>query len=214
MLAAAGPAPGSLSWPRGFFLGEEHDGVTDVMDAVWSPWLVWGSVAAVLLFWGVGAYNRLVRLRTKVWSIFASLVAQLERHAVWVEQHAPESPPGDGPPRAGDAWNNLRAASAQFMASLAAVRGKPSDTAAMAGLVTARAVLLMAWQYLDDGALARARSGQSVAALRAEWEAVSTQAQGAERAFATAVEAYNCAVRQFPAVLLAWLFGFKRARAL
>ena len=47
------------------------------MGEAWSPWLVWGAVAAVLLFWCVGAYNRLVRLRTKVLSIFASLVALL-----------------------------------------------------------------------------------------------------------------------------------------
>jgi LemA protein len=198
----------------GPFSLREHDGDADVMHAAWSTWLAWGSVAAVLLFWSVGAYNRLVRLRTKVWSIFASLVAQLERYAAWVAEHAPVPSPGDGPPRAGDAWNNLRAASAQFTASLAAVRGKPSDTAAMAGLVTARAVLLMAWQYLDDDALARARSGLQVPAMRSEWEAVSTQVQGAERAFAAAVEVYNHAVRQFPAVLLAWLFGFKRARSL
>lgn len=183
------------------------------MLAAWSPWLVWGGVAAVLLFWCVGAYNRLVRLRTKVWSIFASLVALLERYAGWIAEHAPE-PAGDGPPRAGDAWSNLRAASAQFTASLAAVRGKPTDVAAMAGLIAARAVLLMAWQYLDDETLARARSGQSVAALRSEWEAISTQAQGAEKAFAAAVEVHNRAVRQFPAVLLAWLFGFRRARTL
>ncbi|GHC87341.1 hypothetical protein GCM10007320_33570 [Pseudorhodoferax aquiterrae] len=184
------------------------------MLAAWSAWLVWGGVAALLLFWGVGAYNRLVRLRTKVWSIFASLVAQLERYAAWMAEHAPAPPPGDAPPRAGDAWSNLRAASAQFTASLAAARGKPWDTAAMAGLVAARAVLAMAWQYLDDETLARARSGQPVAALRSEWDAVGTQVQGAERAYAAAVEVYNRAVRQFPAVLLAWLFGFKRARTL
>ncbi|HVR53894.1 MAG TPA: LemA family protein [Pseudorhodoferax sp.] len=183
------------------------------MDAAWSPWLVWGAVAAVLLFWCVGAYNRLVRLRTKVLSIFASLVALLERYAAWVAEHAPV-PASDGPPRAGDAWSNLRAASAQFTASLAAVRGKPTHTTAMAGLVAARAVLMMAWQYLDDETLAQARTDQPAAALRAEWEAINTQVQGAEKAFGAAVQVYNQAIRQFPAALLAWLFGFRRARVL
>lgn len=183
------------------------------MGEAWSPWLVWGAVAAVLLFWCVGAYNRLVRLRTKVLSIFASLVALLERYAAWVAEHAPV-PAGDGPPRAGDAWSNLRAASAQFTASLAAVRGKPTYTTAMAGLVAARAVLMMAWQYLDDETLAQASTGQPAAALRAEWEAINTQVLGAEKAFAAAVQVYNRAIRQFPAALLAWLFGFRRARVL
>lgn len=178
------------------------------------PWLGWSVAAAVLVFWGVGAHNRLVRLRTKVLSIFASLTAQFERYAAWTAEHAPEPPAEGGPPRAGDAWSNLRAASAQFSASLAAVRGRPMDGAAMAGLVAARAVLLMAWQYLDDETLARARSGQAVPVLRAEWEAITAQAQAAEKAFAAAVEVHNHAVGQFPAVLLAWVFGFKRARRL
>lgn len=182
----------------------------------WSfgPLLAWAAAAAVLLFWGVGAHNRLVRLRNKVLSIFASLTAQFERYGGWTAEHAPEPAEGGGPPRAGDAWSNLRAAGAQFSASLAAVRGKPMDGAAMAGLVAARAVLLMAWQYLDDETLAAARSGQAAPMLRGEWEAITAQVQATEKAFAAAVDAYNQAVGQFPAVLLAWVFGFKRARRL
>jgi LemA protein len=191
-----------------------RDGASDVTGADWSPWVFWGGAAALLLFWGVGAYNRLMRLRSKAWSIFTSLLAQLERYAAWVNVHAPEPADGDAPPRAGDVWSNLRAASAQFSASLAAVRGKPTDGAAMAGLVAARAVLTMAWQYLDDETLSRARSDLPAAQLRAEWDAIGTQVQGAEKAFAAAVQDYNQAVRQFPAVLLAWLFGFRRVRAL
>lgn len=178
----------------------------------YSPLLLWVGVAAVLLFWCVGAYNRLVRLRTKVLSIFASLVAQFDRYAAWMAEHAPPRP--EGTPRAGQPWGNLHAASAQFSASLAAVRGKPMDSAAMAGLVAARAVLLMAWQYLDDEVLAQAASGKTAPVLRAEWEAITAQAQASEKAFAAAVLVYNAAVRQFPAIVLAWLFGFRRARTL
>ncbi|MFT3718237.1 LemA family protein [Pseudorhodoferax sp.] len=178
---------------------------------VFSGPVLWGGVAAVLLFWGVGAYNRLVRLRAKLLSVFASLVGQFERYQAWIAEHVPPAA-GDGPPRAGDPWRNLQAAGAQFGASLAAVRSKPSDGPAMAGLTAARAVLLMAWQYLDDDTLLQARSGLPVVALRAEWESVTAQVQAAERAYAAVVELHNRAVRQFPAVLLAWLFGFKRAR--
>lgn len=198
--------------PGFFFWG--NDGEADVMDLGWGPWLAWGGAAAVLLFWSVGAYNRLVRLRAKVLSIFASLVSLLERHASWVTLHAPDGPADHAAPRAGDAWSNLRAASAQFTACLDAARGKPTDTPTMAGLVAARAVLAMAWQYLDDEALAQARSGQDAPALRAEWEAIATQVQGAEKAYSAAAEVYNRAVRQFPAVLLAWLFSFRRVRLL
>jgi LemA protein len=182
---------------------------------LWTLALEWG-IAAVLLFWGVGAYNRLVRLRSKVTSIFATLVAHFERYGQWMQTHAPLPPdPADGAaPRAGDPWTNLRAAGAQFAASLNAARGRSTDIAAMAALVAARTVLLMAWQHVDDATLAQARSGEPVPVLRAEWEAITAQTQSADKAFALAVEAYNRASRQFPAVLLAWVFGFRPARTL
>lgn len=181
-------------------------------NAAWSPLLVWGGVAALLLFWSVGAYNRLVRLRTKVLSIFTSLTAQFERYAGWLAAHAPPALPQGVAPRPGDAWSNLRAAGAQFAASLDAVRGKPMDGGAVAGLATAHAVLMMAWQQLDDETLARGRGGLPGAQLRSEWEAITTQVHAAEKAYVLAVDAYNGAVTQFPALLLARLFGFRRAR--
>lgn len=182
---------------------------------LWAMVLEWG-LAAVLLFWSVGAYNRLVRLRSKVTSIFTTLVSQFERYGQWIQAHAPLPPEEEGrqPAPAGDPWTNLRAAAAQFAASLNAARGRSTDIEAMAALVAARMVLLMAWQHVDDETLAQARSGQPVAELRTEWDAITAQTQSADRAFAVAVDAYNRAVRQFPAVLLAWVFGFKPARTL
>jgi LemA protein len=184
------------------------------MDGIWSPTLmVWG-VAAVLLFWSVGAYNRLVRLRAKVLSIFASMVTQFERYAVWMAQHAPRVTADAPPAPAGDVWTNLRAASAQFNASLAAARSNPMDTASMAALAAARTVIVMAWQHVSDEALRAAAGVDNVATLRTEWEAINRQTESADKAFAVAVDSYNRAVRQFPAVLLAWLFGFRPARRL
>ncbi len=184
------------------------------MGELWSPLLLWWAFAAVLLFWSVGAYNRLVRLRAKVLSIFASLAVQFERYATWMAQHAPEPRADAGPPVPGDVWTNLRAATAQFAASLAAARSNPQDTEAMAALAAGRTVLLMAWQYVGDATLAQSRGEEGPAAVRAEWEAITTHTQSAEKAFAGAVDAYNRAVRQFPAVLLAWVFGFKPVRSL
>lgn len=181
------------------------------MEVVWSPLLLWWGVAAVALFWAVGAYNRLVRLRAKVLSIFASLTAQLERYAQWTSEHAPIPSPDAGPAPAGDVWTNLRAASAQFTASLEVARSKPLDKPAIAALGAARKVLMMAWQYVSDDTLATSRGDEEAATLRAEWDAITTQSQSADKALALAIEAYNQAVRQFPAVLLAWLFGFKPA---
>lgn len=184
------------------------------MAELWSPLLLWSGLAALLLFWSVGAYNRLVRLRAKVLSIFGSLATQCDRYAAWMAEHAPTPAADAAAPPVGDVWTNLRAATAQFTASLAAVRSNPQDTEAMAALAAGRTVLLMAWQYVGDATLAQSRGDEGPAAIRAEWEAITAHTQSAEKAFAVAVDVYNRAVRQFPAVLLAWVFGFKPLRSL
>lgn len=46
------------------------------------------------------------------------------------------------------------------------------------------------------------------------WEEHAVQNEQAIRVFNEAVVQYNSAIAQFPASLLAWVFGFKAARAL
>lgn len=189
-------------------------------DLMFGPLLSWGLVA-VVIFWAVGAYNRLVRLRGKVLRIFATLAAQFERYGQWMAAHAPEGiSPKDAvaPPevdlRLADMWAGLGGAAAQFEASLAVARAKPLDVAAIAALIAARLVLAMAWQRLSDEALALARAEEQPDVLRAQWEQITAQTQSTDKALALAVGAYNHAVRQFPAVLLAWAFGFRPAQRL
>ena len=48
----------------------------------WANPLFLGAAAAVLFFWAVGAYNRLMRLRAKVKKTFAALDAFMLRELV------------------------------------------------------------------------------------------------------------------------------------
>ena len=87
-----------------------------------AAWLV----AALLVFWCVGAYNRLVSLRNRIANAFAPVDAQLQlRHALlarWLQalpmfvEHAPQ---------AADA---VQAASAQLQVACDALRSRPSTT--------------------------------------------------------------------------------------
>ena len=47
--------------------------------------LIFSSILAVLFFWAVGAYNRLVVLRASVAKQFAAVDAQLIRVLVWLQ---------------------------------------------------------------------------------------------------------------------------------
>lgn len=173
--------------------------------------IVLWSFAALLLFWSVGAYNRLMRLRADAKSTFESLEAELSKQVALVRDHLP---PDESASPNDDAsfWSALHGAAAQFAASLSAAKSKPLDGEGIAALSAAQAVLAMAWERAErDDAhdLAGPRLPDTVIARRAQ---LSSQASAAIEQFDSAVARYNAGIAQFPAMLLAWLFGFRPGR--
>lgn len=175
------------------------------------------SLLALLLFWAVGAYNRLVRLRAGVTKAFAALDEQLLRQLVLIQGCLPEAlrdgahEDSDEPADAAmAAWQRLQAAGEQFGVALAQARAQPVDAAAMAGLVLAHEALRTAW----TSALAEAVPADAVPSaerLQQRWMRLLHQALPLRTAFNEAAQAYNQAIRQFPAALLARLSGFRAA---
>lgn len=177
----------------------------------------WWVGAAVLLFWGVGAYNRLVRLRAEALMAFNALEAQWMRHLALVEAAVPSwsrpSPPGEPVDDIARLWAALRAAASQLQVALASMRPHPLQAEAAAALGAARDVLATAWQRVQQDA--NDLAGPSVpAAVTAQWQQHDNETHKAQAQFNEAVAHYNAAIAQFPAVLLAWLFGFRRAGAI
>lgn len=172
------------------------------------------SVAALILFWGVGAYNRLMRLRAEANTAFAGLEAELSRQVALVRECLPPQEATQPAGLEGDAsfWSGLHGAASQFAASLAAARSRPLEPEGIAALSAAQQVLAMAWERAErDDAhdLAGPRLPDTLTARRAQ---LVLQTHAAVDQFDQAVGRYNEAIAQFPAVLLAWLFGFKPGR--
>jgi len=173
------------------------------------------SIAAVLLFWGVGAYNRLMRLRAEANIAFAALEAELSKQVALVHECLPPPEPTQPAPLDEEPtsfWAGLHGAAAQFAASLAAARSRPLDPEGIAALSAAQDVLAMAWERAErDDAhdLAGPRLPETLTTRRAQ---IVIQTHAATDQFDQAVSRYNDAIAQFPAVLLAWLFGFKPGR--
>jgi LemA protein len=160
--------------------------------------------AAVLLFWSVGAYNRLVRLRAAAMQAFAALDTCLRQHVELAQAAA-------GRDEASAQREGLRGAAAQFAASLGAARARPLDGQALDALAAAQDVLAMAWLRMCNEA--HDLAGSAVPdTLEAQWQHLANHTRGASDAFNAAVAGYNAAIAQFPAILLAWVFGFKPAR--
>jgi LemA protein len=181
--------------------------------------VLWG-VAAVLLFWSVGAYNRLVRLRSEANAAFAVLAAELAQQAELVHASLPASlihtgltQPGDLLDEVTELWTGLRAAATQLTTALAVMRRKPLEPDAAAALSEARDVLTSAWIRVSQEA--NDLAGSSIPeGLEQQWRQLTSQSRSAAERFNLAVLRYNEAIRQFPAMLLAGLFGFKPARGI
>lgn len=181
--------------------------------------MLWWLLPALLVFWSVGAYNRLVRLRGAALRAYTALHTVMVRQSELLQSALPVEPTGaqtvagelmDG---AALAWRGLRASLQQFNALLVATRNRALEPEALAALATARGVLSMAWARVQQ-------EGQDLAGapvpatLLARWEDLAREAELARAQFNETVSDYNRAIRQFPAVLLAAVAGFRRARKL
>lgn len=198
---------------------------------LWSSPLFWIAVA-ILLFWALGAYNRLMRLRSAVAQSFGGFDAHMVRLVALLGEFdaAQEVQRGLAPTDAGgQEIAALQGATIQLSASLAVARARPLDVDAVAALVAARDVLQASWRSAmgklqpsvstPDGAqTAQEPPELAVTALlsiwQVRWDEHTVQNEQAIRVFNEAVRYYNAAIVQFPANLLAWVFGFKAARSL
>ena len=176
------------------------------------PWVA----AAVLVFWMVGAYNRLVRLRSDANAAFAALETELSRQVQLV--HACVPPEDEWAPSqfaGGSAfWGGLQGAAAQLAASLASAKARPLDPDRIAALGAAQEVLSMAWDRAERDDAHDLAGPRLPDDLNSERVQLVRTAQAATEHFNQAVGNYNAAIAQFPAVLLARLFGFQPARGL
>ncbi len=161
---------------------------------------------AVVVFWAVGAYNRLVRLRSAAIQAFGGLDVHLVRMMALPGECAAAAGPmaREGEP----AWQSLQAAATQFGASLAVARAQPLQADAAAALSTALQVLCVAW----DERMAAADTLHAPWAQ--QWNQLQLQRKQAQEQFNRAVVHYNEAVAQFPAQLLAGMVGFQPGRTL
>ncbi|RSZ29666.1 MULTISPECIES: lema family protein [unclassified Variovorax] len=189
-------------------------------------------VIAVLLFWFVGAYNRLVRLRAAVLQAYGLLDAALGKQLDFVEASIAAGPQPEVAPT-GESLSSvapLRAATTQLSTLLGATRLHPLDVGGMAALATALQVWIGAWrrQHPDqvtvfdaDGTLSRPAQLQAGVAAAVPgavepigWPEPSAAAEIARSQFNQAVAHYNAAIAQFPAVLVAWAVRLRPAAPL
>ena len=170
--------------------------------------LIFIALAAVLVFWAVGAYNRLIRLKNTIANAFGQIDVQLKRRYDLIPNLVEaakkylqyESTTLEAVIKA---RNQARAASD-------VVRSRPANALAVTTLAVAEQALGSSLGQLF--ALAEAypelKADQTIRELSEELTSTENKVGFARQAFNDAVLDYNNAQGQFPAVLVARIFNF------
>lgn len=176
--------------------------------------LVGWLVAGLLLFWGIGAYNRLMRLRNAIGEAYLQLDQQLNARAETCSKLLALLRPQL--PNEQATFDALDGAQAEAQAAAQAARarpyaGDPVGSLAVATAVHAAAVTRLASLVEHHAELA---SQAELRELQDELKLIERQRAFSRQVFNQAVAQYNEALLQFPTRILASLYGFKEARSL
>lgn len=169
---------------------------------------VWLAVAAVVLFWAVGVYNRLVRLKNAIANAFGQIDVQLRRRYDLI-------------PNLVEAARKYLAHEAQTLEAVIAARNQAraaEQTAAGSPLNAGALGALMGAEQVLGGALGRLfavaeaypelKADQTIRELSEELSSTENRVGFARQAYNDHVLEFNDAAAQFPAMIVARLFGF------
>ena len=167
-------------------------------------------LAALVGFWGLGAYNRVMRLRNSIGVAWQQLEAALTRLALEGQQLADAAP--QWLPQEGSAFEALRATSQELQAAIKAVQPAPYAAEPVSKLAVAHALQAAALQRVlalvehapldDDSTRAPLISGLREAAQQRNF---------GKQLFNQRVETFNTALAEVPTRVLAGLYGFHDA---
>jgi LemA protein len=176
--------------------------------------LIFIAIVAVIVFWAIGAYNRLVRLRNQFKNAFAQIDVQLKRRYDLIPNLV-ETAKAYMKHERETLEAVIRARNSAVSANQAAA-ADPGSAAAIAGLTVAEGALTGALGKLF--ALAEAypdlKANQNMMQLTEELTGTENKISFARQAFNDAVMTFNTAVQQFPTNILASIFSFTPAELL
>ncbi len=177
-------------------------------------WLIFLGLIAVVVFWAIGAYNRLVDLRNRFKNAFAQIDVQLKRRYDLIPNLV-ETAKGYMKHERETLEAVIKARNTAVTANSAAA-ANPGNPAAMQGLMSAEGALTGALSKLF--ALAEAypdlKANQNMMQLSEELTGTENKIAFSRQSFNDSVMTYNTATQQFPSNVLAGMFGFTAAELL
>lgn len=176
--------------------------------------LVFLVIAVVVLGWGVGLYNGLVRARNGYRNAFAQIDVQLQRRFDLIPNLVETAKAYMGHER--ETLEAVIAARSAAQAGLAAAKADPGDPAAMAQLAASQGqlngvlgrLMAVAEAYPD------LKANQNMMQLSEELTSTENKVAFARQAYNDAVMGYNNLREVFPSSMLANSFSFGPAALL
>lgn len=172
------------------------------------------AVLAVLVFWSVGAHNRLVRLKNTIAHAFGQIDLQLKRRYDLIPNLVEAAK--KYLIYEGETLEAIISARNQAKSATESVRSRPASALAVTKLVTAEQALSSSLGQLFalTEAYPELKADETIRQLSEELTSTENKVTFARQAFNDAVLDYNHAQAQFPAVLVASLFSFAPAAML
>lgn len=169
---------------------------------------IYVAVFASLIFWSVGAYNRLVRLKNIIANAFGQIDVQLKRRYELIPNLVEAARKYLSHER--ETLEAVIAARNQAKSASDVARSRPSDALAVSTLAVAEQALSSSLGRLFalSEAYPELKADQTIRELSEELTSTENKVTFARQAFNDAVLDYNNAQGQFPAVLVARLFSF------
>jgi len=176
--------------------------------------IILAAIVLVILFWGVGAYNRLVSLRNQFKNGFAQIDVQLKRRYDLIPNLVETAKGYMKHER--ETLEAVIAARNKAVTANAAASVDPSDTAAVQQMAAAEGALSSSLGKLF--ALSEAypdlKANQNMMQLTEELTSTENRIAFARQAYNDGVMLYNTSLEQFPGSIIAGMFAFKPAELL
>jgi LemA protein len=170
--------------------------------------IIAAAIVLLILFWGVGAYNRLVSLRNQFKNAFAQIDVQLKRRYDLIPNLVETARGYMKHER--DTLEAVINARNQAVSANAKAAADPGDAQALRQLGSADGALstLLGKMFMLSEAYPELKANQNMMQLTEELTSTENRVAFARQAYNDGVMEYNTSREQFPGSIIAGMFAF------
>ncbi|WP_293778887.1 LemA family protein [uncultured Oxalicibacterium sp.] len=172
------------------------------------------AIVALLLFWAIGVYNRIVALRNHFRNAFAQIDVQLKRRYDLIPNLVETAKAYMAHER--ETLEAVIAARNQAATATGKAAADPTDALAVRQMATAEGALghTLGRLFALSEAYPELKANQNMMQLSEELTSTENRVAFSRQGYNDSVMSYNTAIEQFPGSLIAGSFGFRPAELL